>query len=605
MAPQQGRYCESVAIALANRRVLVLLASLVLFAPCSVMAGETKQILLLHSFGRGIAPWDAIVAAFRTELARASDSPIAIYEVSLEAGQTSTSDDQEPFLQLLRFRFAGKPPAVTVAIGRPAAGFYLRNREKLFPSTPVVLSGLEKEALPEFPLHDGDYAVVSHNIFMKVIENIVQVLPDTNRIELVYGASPLERTWTKEERPGLEKFADRVTFEWLNDLSFEQVLRRVSNLPPHTAIFYFPLIVDAAGVPHDQLTGLARLHEVANAPIFGYFESELGHGVVGGPNMSERSEGLLLANATLRAVRGPKSATATFDVLTPERPVYDWRALKRWNIDFANLPAGSAVRFRPPSLWDEHRALIMTAATVFAIQAALLVSLLWERSRRRRAESAARDFSGRLIDAHEDERRWLARELHDDITQRLAGMAIAAAKLSGPDGSQKDFDTSRSIRSGLVQLSEDVHSLSYRLHPSVLDDLGLIEALKTECERVERVEHMQVKMDAEIPSQGLPKDAALGIYRVAQEALRNIGRHAKASAVQLSVAPDDGGLRLTVSDNGSGFEPALQAREQRPSLGHASMRERMRLLGGRLEIHSSPGAGTTILAWVPVPRSIA
>jgi signal transduction histidine kinase len=92
----------------------------------------------------------------------------------------------------------------------------------------------------------------------------------------------------------------------------------------------------------------------------------------------------------------------------------------------------------------------------------------------------------------------------------------------------------------------------------------------------------------------------LGIYRVAQEALRNIGRHAKASIVELSLAFSDGGLRLAVSDNGSGFAPDVQP--HRPSLGHASMRERVRLLDGTLDIQSTPGAGTTVVAWVPLPR---
>jgi len=97
----------------------------------------------------------------------------------------------------------------------------------------------------------------------------------------------------------------------------------------------------------------------------------------------------------------------------------------------------------------------------------------------------------------------------------------------------------------------------------------------------------------------LPKDVALCIYRVAQEALRNVGRHAKASLVQLSLALSGGGLLLAVSDNGSGFAPELTT--SRPHLGHASMRERIRLLNGKLEIHSAPGHGTTIRAWVPIP----
>ena len=134
-----------------------------------------------------------------------------------------------------------------------------------------------------------------------------------------------------------------------------------------------------------------------------------------------------------------------------------------------------------------------------------MIGLVWQRIRRRRAEEEAQTLSGRLITAHEDERRWLARELHDDITQRLAGLAIDAAKLPGGDLSPSDIDARRSIRERLVQLSEDVHDLSYRLHPSVLDDLGLVEALKAECERVARSESVRVDVEADKLPPSLPK----------------------------------------------------------------------------------------------------
>ncbi|MGO9931238.1 MAG: sensor histidine kinase, partial [Steroidobacteraceae bacterium] len=310
--------------------------------------------------------------------------------------------------------------------------------------------------------------------------------------------------------------------------------------------------------------------------------------------------GAVTAAAALRALSVQERTQPEIHLLDYEAPVYDWRELKRWGIDFARLPAGSEIRFKPPSLWDEHRVLIMTAIAIFVVQAGLLIGLAWQRIHRRRAEKETQALSGRLITAHEDERRWLARELHDDITQRLAGLAIDAATLSESHLSAAETEARHSIRRGLAQLSEDIHDLSYRLHPSVLDDLGLVEALKAECDRVARTETVRVDVSADKLPKSLSSEVALCIYRVAQEALRNIARHAKASAVQLSVALIDGGVRLAVSDNGSGLPSNRQSR--RPSLGHASMQERLRLLHGRFEIVSSPGGGTTIVAWVPIPK---
>ena len=217
---------------------------------------------------------------------------------------------------------------------------------------------------------------------------------------------------------------------------------------------------------------------------------------------------------------------------------------------------------------------------------------------RKQAEEAASKLSGRLINAQEEERARLARELHDDITQRLARLAIDVGRCELGTAGVPPAETAREVREGLVRLSEDVHALSYRLHPAVLEDLGLVEALKAESERFTRRESIPVEMKLREPPQPIPRDAALCLFRVAQEALRNVGRHARARQVEISLHGTDGGLQVAIRDDGAGFDPALD--RARPSLGLASMRERVHLLGGELDIDSAPGHGTTILAWVPL-----
>jgi signal transduction histidine kinase len=593
-ALRPSRYCGS-------RSLAVLLGLVTLWTTLGVIAAEPKRVLLLHSFGREFAPYDVIAAAFRSELAQGSSEPVAVYDASLDAEQASGSDVQQPLMELLRHRFAASPPDVVVTMGPPAAAFYPQNRDKLFPATPLVISGVDERFVLKSALRAGDAAVASHQSLPGVVDNILRVLPDTQKIVVVLGDTPLERFWRGEAGRQFARFANRVSIEWLNNLSLEQMRQRVAALPPHSAVLYTILLRDAAGVPHEGGAALASLVEVSTAPTFSLFESDLPHGVVGssGPHYSQR-EGALTAVAVLRALSGENPADPTIQIVDYDSWVYDWRELKRWGIDLARLPAGSEVRFQPPSLWDEHRALIITALSIFVLLAALLIGLVSQRIRRRRAEAEALTLSGRLITAHEDERRWLARELHDDITQRLVGAAIDAAKLPGGDLTPSDSDARRSICDTLMQLSEDIHDLSYRLHPSVLADLGLVEALKAECDRLTRSAAVRVDVEADKLPPSLPREVALCVYRIAQEALRNIERHAKASIVQLSLALRDDGLLLAVSDNGSGFEPGLQTR---PSLGHASMRERIRLLSGKLEIRSALGRGTTVVAWVPIPEA--
>jgi signal transduction histidine kinase len=216
---------------------------------------------------------------------------------------------------------------------------------------------------------------------------------------------------------------------------------------------------------------------------------------------------------------------------------------------------------------------------------------------RKLAEDELHDLSRRLIAAHEEERALLARELHDDVSQRLAVLAIEAgrAELAAPEGAQAD--ALRAVREGLTRLSEDVHSLAYQLHPSVLEELGLAEALRAECERRDRQGSLDLSVDLDPLPAVVEPAAALCLFRVAQEALNNVARHAGVREASVTLRQADGGLLLAVSDGGAGFDPANTGKGMR--LGLASMRERVRLVRGTLDIESAPGQGTTIVAWVP------
>jgi PAS domain S-box-containing protein len=221
-------------------------------------------------------------------------------------------------------------------------------------------------------------------------------------------------------------------------------------------------------------------------------------------------------------------------------------------------------------------------------------------SERKKLEKVTRDLTGRIIAAHEEERARLARELHDDITQRMACMAVELARIEALSPAPSAGESLHGLRKELARLSEDVHALSYRLHPTVLAELGLVEAIKAECERFTQQQAISVELALDATPASLPRDASLCLFRVTQEALRNVARHAGAGRVEVAIREWNGGLQLEVRDDGQGFDATVPPKP--PSLGLSGMRERVRHLRGELDIESAPRRGTSVRAWLPLAR---
>jgi signal transduction histidine kinase len=210
------------------------------------------------------------------------------------------------------------------------------------------------------------------------------------------------------------------------------------------------------------------------------------------------------------------------------------------------------------------------------------------------SREALRLLAGRLLSVQEQERRRLARELHDDLTQRLAVLAIEAGKLEQQLESSPSEIRERvaQMKHQMVRLSSDVHDISRQLHPSIIDDLGLSKAIQSECVNFAKREGIAVKYEPKDIPPGIPGDTAVCLFRIVQEGLRNIAKHAKVTEAQVRLEGSDDTITLTVEDAGVGFDPAKVAGEA--GLGLASMQERTRLIQGQFLVQSEPGRGTVI-----------
>ena len=241
--------------------------------------------------------------------------------------------------EYLRALYTGRPVDLIVAIGAPAANFVQRHRQRLFPATPMVFTAVEQRRVQYEKLTENDTVVAVAHDFPAAFDNILRVLPLTKTIAVVNGASPNETFWLEEMRRELAPLTGRVELRWYNEKSFEEILIDAARLPPHSAIFWHLMNVDAAGVAHEANDALNKLSSSANAPIFSYDGSFFGEAIVGGPMHSVHKLSQITAAVAIRILNGEKAG----DIKTPPTgfaaPIFDWRQMQRWGISESNLPA--------------------------------------------------------------------------------------------------------------------------------------------------------------------------------------------------------------------------------------------------------------------------
>jgi signal transduction histidine kinase len=212
-------------------------------------------------------------------------------------------------------------------------------------------------------------------------------------------------------------------------------------------------------------------------------------------------------------------------------------------------------------------------------------------------------LTGKLINAQEQERRRIARELHDDFNQRLAALSVELGTIERDPDAPPEPIVRRlaAIRHQVGQLSDDLHDLAYKLHPSLLEHVGLEIAVRDHVAEFTKRTGLPVTLIArEVPGVLLP-DMATALFRVMQESLQNMFKHAQATGGTVRLSGSSKGIGLSVRDNGKGFEMASH-QKHRTGIGLMSMQERMRLLGGFIRIHSHPGHGTKVCAWIPLSQ---
>ncbi|HEX5399238.1 MAG TPA: ABC transporter substrate binding protein [Verrucomicrobiae bacterium] len=496
-------------------------------------------------------------------------------------------------------KYAGRQPDLIFAGGSAAADFLLKHRADLFSGVPVVYMDLTQSEIQQMRPDNRMIGIPISSDFAGTLDLALKLQPDTRLVAVVGGTSTKDAGVIASAWDQLAGFEKRVSFSWLTNQSISELQDTLSRLPEHSIVFYVVMFQDREGETFHPRDALTLLAPYSHAPIYGSFDTYVGYGIVGGEMVTFEEVGRKAGEVGLRILGGEEPAQALVGETHLPVPIFDWRELQRWGISPNRLPSGAEILFREPTQWEQHRWTILGSITLILVETALIAALilqlrkrLWAEALARESEQTARKLSGRLINAHEEERRRIARDLHDDLNQRLALLSVEMDSLgrsgAGKDSAHKLGELANQAR----DLSSDVHRLAYQLHPAKLDQLGLVAAVGSLCR--ELAQRSELKIDFthhEVPRE-LPDETALCAFRVIQESLNNVIRHSGGKSATVELAMQAGCLWLRVKDAGKGF--VVGPGRQTGGLGLLSMRERARLLDGNLNVHSEPNRGTEV-----------
>ena len=348
-----------------------------------------RRVVLLYDFPRATPAIVAHEQAFTQTLKSTAGVPVNVYVDYLNLTLTRGAFPVET-VDYLGVKYVHTSPDLVVAVGSTTLRFVLAHRARLFPGVRIAFTAADQAAVADVAL-PSDVAGIWLSIDWKgTYETALRLQPDVNRVVVVTGVSPIDRVWMAAARAQLEQVRGARDLVFLQGPSLESVMEQVAAFSARTIVLLGPFIRDATGKEFSGADASTRIAAASKVPVYTVASAMIGSGVVGGHVVSfeahGREGGRLAASVLDGSPRSPHEAATNV-------PTFDARQLRRWGLDARRLPPASVILFDEPTLWTRYRHYIYLGAAIVAVQSVLIVTLLVQRSKRRRAEEA---LAGRL-----------------------------------------------------------------------------------------------------------------------------------------------------------------------------------------------------------------
>jgi PAS domain S-box-containing protein len=690
---------------------------------------ETRRLLIVNDLGINSSPGFAEIDQAIFASVQNSPYQIELYDEDLEVTLFPDEDYHRRFREEFIRRYSNRKPHVIIAAGSASFEFLSELDENFLRDIPIIFCAIVGQ-IPDSLMHNAHFTGVLGKLHpAETLSTALRLLPSTKHVIVVGGMGRFDKKFETIAQEGFQAYKSKLEFTYLFDLTMPALLERLKHLPSDTIVYHTAITRDAAGSRFvDSTQAVPLVVTAANAPVFVMDDVDFRPGTVGGDLVNWADDGRIAAEMAVRVLNGEKPDDIPI-VTSRDAYMFDWRALRHWGLKESDLPPGSIVRNQPPTLWRNYKRYILAGLLSLLAQMLIIVALLLQRVKRKRAETSLReseqrfrlvansapvmiwmagtdklctffnegwldftgrpledemgngwasgvhpkdlerclevysrafdardnfemeyrlrrhdgqyrwvndvgiarfgaegdfqgyigsaidvtdrkrseeallDLSGHLIKAHEEERARIARELHDDLSQRMALLHIGLDEFE-----QETHGLSANARLRLhdiakiaTEVSSDIHELSHELHPSKLDSLGLVPAVGGFCRELSRQHGLHIQFVHHHVDEVISKEVTLCLFRIVQEALRNVVKHSGSRQAEVELSGHSDGIELRISDTGAGFDP--KNINGSAGIGLVSMRERIRLVGGHLSLESEPSHGTRIRVRVPLTMS--
>lgn len=583
-----------------------LLLALVFFvqvsAATSAQAPAKRNVLILSDVGMSHSLTAAVMQQIVAGVGQTPDRHVEFYSESLDLQAFPRRPSRADAQEWLAKKYGDHTLDVIVAVGPGAIDFLSSDAQALFPEVPIVICGSASDQVSN-PKLDARFTGTWVKLETeKTLELALHLFPDTHHVFVVGGSSDFDKVATSLTKKALSPIKTKSEIVYLTDMEMNRLLERLQTLPDHSIELYISFFQDSAGNKFLNSTeALPMIAAASSAADFGMSDTYIGHGIVGGYVLPFERQAKITAQIVSRLLDGKKAQELPIETLASVY-MFDWHELQTWHISESSLPSGSIVMFREPSVWERTRWIWITSLLIIAVLSGIAIYLQYSRKQLEVAKERQMLLSGLLINAAEQERSRVASELHDDFSQRLAILALGLENVqeATPASFGDVHKQLRELSKSTSELGTDLHTLSHQLHSSTLESLGLVPAVGALCKEFTDKQGVEVDFTSNEIPRSLYPDVALCIFRIAQEGLRNLKKYSGVEEAEVALRMTGHRLEISVRDEGRGFD--LSKLRQNQGLGIRSMEQRARLLGGEFEIHSEPGKGTTLKAWVPLKR---